>query len=92
MFPKEVLKTMTEGEILFNLPWLIFIRDSIVLNVDLSLFPLCPYCSYTAATLFVSATVFFNHDKFSVNIPLKDVIKFYKIGEMLVFKDLYFLS
>lgn len=83
---------MTERQVLFNLAELIFVCDSIVLYIHLSFFPLSPYGSYATTSFFVSATVFFNHGKFSVNVPLKDVIKLDKLTEMLIFEHLWFLS
>ena len=83
---------MTERQVLFNLTELIFVCDSIVLNIDLSFFPLSPNGSYATTSFFVSTTVFLNHGKFSVNVPLKDVIKLNKLTEMLIFEHLWFLS
>lgn len=92
LLTEKVLKTVTEGKIFFNLTELIFIGDSIVLYIDLSFFPLSPYFSQATTSFFVSATVFFDHGEFSVNIPLEDVIKFNEICKMLILQDLKFLA
>lgn len=83
---------MTKRQVLFNLTELVFVSNSIVLNINLSFFPLGPYGAYATTSFFVAATVFFNHGKFSINVPLKYIIKLNKMTEMLIFKNLRFLS
>lgn len=41
-FAEEVFEAMTEGKIFFDLSELVFVGDSVVLDTDLSFFPLCP--------------------------------------------------
>ena len=42
VFTKEVFETMAERKILLDLTELVFVGDSIVLDTDLSFFPLGP--------------------------------------------------
>ena len=91
-FTKEVFKAMTERKIFLNLSKLVFVGDSVILDADLTFFPLGPQIAHGAAALLVSSAVFFDHEEFAVDISFKGVVVFDEIGEHLVVKDVIFLS
>lgn len=83
---------MTKGQILLNLAKLILVGDSIILDADLSFFPLGPKSSHAAATFFVSTSIFFNCYEFSINMSFEDIAKLDKIAKFVIFKDVLFLT
>ena len=91
-FAKEVFEAMAERKVLLDLSELVFVGDSVVLDADLAFFPLGPQCAHRAAALLVSSTIFFDHEKFAVNISFEGVVVFDKIGEDGFVEDVVFLS
>lgn len=83
---------MTERQILLNLTKLVLVSDSVVLNTDLSFFPLSPKGPHTAATFFVSTSIFFNRNEFSINMSFEQITKLDKIAKFVIFKDVLFLT
>ena len=83
---------MAKWKVLFYLSEFIFVCDTVVLDANMTLFPLCPNCAYAAASLFISTTVFLNHQKLSINISLKDVVVLNKVSEGGIFEYIQFLS
>ncbi len=82
MSTEEVLETVTEWKVLLDLTEFILVGDTVILNAYLPFLPLRPDCSYTTASFFVPATVFFNHSEFSIYITFENVIKLNEISKM----------
>jgi hypothetical protein len=82
---------MTEREVFLNFAELIFIGDAVILNADLAFFPLGPECSHGATSFLIPTSIFLDHGKFSIDITLKGVVIFDKIGEDFIVQDVLFL-
>jgi hypothetical protein len=83
---------MAERKVLLNFTELIFVGDAVVLNADLAFFPLRPERSHRTASFFIPSTIFLDHGKLSIDITLKSVVIYDKIGEDFVLKDVLFLA
>lgn len=84
LLAEKVFKTVAEWQVFFDLPEFVLVCDTVVLYVYFTFLPLRPDCAHATAALFVPTTIFLDHYKLPVDIPLEDVIKLDKIRENLI--------
>jgi hypothetical protein len=89
---EKVLKPMAKRQVLFHLSKLVFVSDTVILNTDLSMFPLGPHRPESATSFFVSSSISFNHEKIAIHITFINMVVLDELDKWKIMEDIRTLT